>query len=185
MKVIRKFEIIVLKSLYAVQYEGEDFDEFARLFLDWSDMDYLEQFFELHREDLQSGFWGTISVEGAISKTIREAKALEKKLVQIAERGKFDRYNTLSTLFKPLHDRTTRIEEYEMNKAKGLNKPSWLRIYAIRLAPNLFVVSGGAIKLTETMNEREHLIQELRKLELTKAYLLDEEQADLEIFELF
>lgn len=72
-----------------------------------------------------------------------------------------------------------------MNKAKGLNKPSWLRIYAIRLDANLFVVSGGAIKLTETMNERAHLIQELRKLELTKAYLLDEEQADLEIFELF
>ena len=84
MKIIRKFEKIVSESLYAVQYEGEDFDEFARLFLDWSDMDYLELFFELHIEDLQSGFWGTISVEEAISKTIREAKALEKKLVQIA-----------------------------------------------------------------------------------------------------
>lgn len=109
----------------------------------------------MNEEDLKSGYWGTISIEEAILKTRNDAKALEHKLKQIAERGKTERSETLSTLFKPLHDKTTRIEEYEMNKAKGLSKPSWLRIYAIRLGANLFVVSGGAIKLTRTINDRQ------------------------------
>jgi len=183
MKIIRTFEV-VSKSLFSVQYEHQDTHEFDRLFEAWNDRNYLEQFFDLHEEDLQSGYWGTISIEEAILKTRNDAKALEHKLKQIAERGKNDRFETLSTLFKPLHDKTTRIEEYEMNKAKGLNKPSWLRIYAIRIDANLFVVSGGAIKLTKTINDRPHLIQEFWKLELTKAYLMDDDQADLELFEL-
>ena len=29
-----------------------------------------------------------------------------------------------------------------------MQHPSWLRIYAIRIEPNVYIVTGGAIKLT-------------------------------------
>ena len=48
---------------------------------------------------------------------------------------------------------------------------SWLRIYAIRLEPNVYIVTGGAIKLTRTMQEREHTAIELRKLNRCKNFL--------------
>ena len=56
------------------------------------------------------------------------------------------------------------------SKAYGPQRPSWLRIYAIRIAENVYVVSGGAIKLTKDM-EVPHLKLELRKLKATTAYL--------------
>lgn len=134
---------------------------------------------------MRNGIWGKITIEDAILITRKEAIRLENELLEIAESGKTNRYETLSTLFKPLHDRTTRIEEFEFNKTKGDNRRSWLRIYAIRIDSNLFVISGGAIKLTKTMNEREHLLKELEKLEITKQFLIDGEDLDLPIFELF
>lgn len=176
---------LVNESLYSVHYDNESENEFRRLFECWTDAEYLEMFFEENKADLQSDFWGNISIEEAILRTRQEALELEKELIEIAELGKSDRYNTLSSLFKPLHDSTTRIDDFEENKVKGENKPSWLRIYAIRIDSNLFVISGGAIKLTRTMNERTHLVGELDKLQITKDFLTDEENSDLPIFELF
>ncbi len=176
---------IVEKSLYSVQYSDEDINEFRKLFTIWTDAEYLESFFESHKIDLQSGFYNDISVEEAVIRTRNEALRLEKQLIRFAQTGKIDRYSTLSSLFKPLYDGVTRIEEYEKNKVYGDNNRSWLRIYAIRIDSNLFVISGGAIKLTPNMNEREHLKIELEKLEITKRYLQDEENSDLPYFELF
>jgi hypothetical protein len=41
----------------------------------------------------------------------------------------------------------------------------------VRLNYNFFVISGGAIKLTKTMNEREYLKDELRKLDVLVRFL--------------
>lgn len=184
MQIVNIFDIIT-ESLYSVQYDTEEDHEFDKIFNSWTNAEYLENFFEEHKEDLQTGIWGEMTIENAILITREEAIRLEDELLEIAERGKTDRYETLSTLFKPLHDRTTRIEEFEFNKAKGDNRRSWLRIYAIRIDTNLFVISGGAIKLTKTMNNREHLLKELEKLEITKKFLTEGEDLDLPIFELF
>jgi hypothetical protein len=184
MEISTIFEI-VKESLFSVQYKCENEHELKRIFNLWNDPLYLEEFFEAHKGDLENGFWGNITIESAILATRKEAQRLERKLVYIAEAGKNDRYETLSTLFKPLHDKTTRITAFEENKVKGDDRPSWLRIYAIRIDSNLFVISGGAIKLTRTMNERKHLLKELEKLEITREFLLDDENADLPIFELF
>lgn len=184
MKIINTFAIVP-DSLYTVQYADERLNEFRRLFRSWNDTEYLENFFEENREDLEREFWRNLSVNEAVLRTKQEARNLERKLIQIAENGKTDRYNTLSSLFKPLYDRTIRVEEFEKNKVKGLINPNWLRIYAIRLDANLFVISGGAIKLTPTMNDRAHLLLELEKLNISQKYLRDDEDDVLDLFELF
>jgi len=43
-------------------------------------------------------------------------------------------------------------------------------LYAIRLAENCYLVTGGAIKLTPDM-KRDHLEYELKKLEHAKQFL--------------
>ena len=57
-----------------------------------------------------------------------------------------------------------------------------MRIYAIKLAKGVYVVTGGAIKLTATMQEREHTALELAKIEKVRNFLLDEKIIDDESF---
>ena len=77
------------------------------------------------------------------------------------------------------------IRELARQKARNwsrIDHASWLRIYAIRLEKNVFVVTGGAIKLTHTMQERVHTQLELDKLNLCRQYLVDNGVFDSESF---
>jgi hypothetical protein len=83
----------------------------------------------------------------------------------------------LSHLFKPL-DNFEFGDEYDFQKlkAKGEQRKSYLRIYAIRYGDE-FVISGGAIKLTNYMDDRLHTKLEKYKLEAVVTFL---KQKDLE-----
>ena len=59
---------------------------------------------------------------------------------------------------------------------------SWLRLYAIKLIQGNYIITGGAIKLTATMQEREHTKQELVKIDKVRRYLLEEGIIDDEGF---
>ncbi|MEH1008678.1 MULTISPECIES: hypothetical protein [Winogradskyella] len=182
MKIINTFAI-VKDSLLSVQYETEDLHEFAKCFELWNDPIYLREFFEKNKEDLDNEFWNGITIEEAIIKTREDASLFEEELLYIAETGKTERLETLSTLFEPLSKGIIE-ENFEKDKAKGVKRRSWLRIYAIRIEANLFVICGGAIKLTATMNEKPHLLLELEKLEFTRNYLQNGEDENLDFVEL-
>lgn len=104
----------------------------------------------------------------AISDTLDDAAALEELILD------FPYTENLDELFKPLDITDTRATELSREKARNWDRErhaSWLRVYAIRLEPNIYVVTGGAIKLTRTMQEREHTQIELDKLNRCKAFL--------------
>lgn len=170
-------------SLVAVRFEGNEVNEFEKLFDNWTDIEFLFNFFEKHIEDLESGFYTDTSIENAVYKTIQEAEELEVVTLELSESGEYDDSQTLQSLFKPLHNKEWQLKVHQKEKASGLGYKSWLRIYAIRIGANTYVISGGAIKLTETMNEREHLQKELRKLEIVKKYLIEKGLFDEDDFE--
>lgn len=61
-------------------------------------------------------------------------------------------------------------------KAKGKRTSrhnSWLRLYAIKLENGVYLVTGGAIKLTHLMVERNHTLNELIKMEEVRNYLME------------
>ncbi|WP_321332027.1 hypothetical protein [uncultured Bacteroides sp.] len=170
---------IFAKNLFAFQYPNETMDEFERLFDCWRDIEYLENFFEENKDDLTSDFWNT-SIEKAIKSTLSEAKLFERKLLDIAKNSETESIPDLEELFKPLNNASSGLVELSMSKAYGVKYPSWLRIYAIKIETNVYIVTGGAIKLTETMNERTHLKEELRKLDFCKRWLRSEGILDRE-----
>jgi hypothetical protein len=173
MKLIRIFEH-EKNTLLSIQFDNEDFDEFRKAFNQWQDVEYLEQFFEENKADLQSGFYGNISVEDAVFDTIEESERLEKRIREIAIVGEKDNEPNLNNIiFKTLNNSET-VLVHQKSKAYGLVQKSWLRIYAIRISANIFVVSGSAIKLTLEMKDRQHTNEELRKLKVTAQYLKDE-----------
>lgn len=88
-------------------------------------------------------------------------------------------------MFRPLENSRTQEMALGKEKARLHNTPrhaSWLRIYAIKLDPGIFIVTGGAIKLTATMQEREHTLQELLKMEKVRSYLLEQDVIDSDGF---
>ena len=166
---------VVDDALLAVQYDNTREHEFARIFREWTDVEFLEDFFEKNKADLQSGYHltklGYISIEEAVFQTLEEAEAFEKYILEVAEKGKENEDRTLQDLvFRPLHKNDITIK-HQATKAYGVNSHSWLRLYAIRIGPNLYVISGGAIKLTRSMNERNHTRKELAKLKILSSYL--------------
>jgi hypothetical protein len=168
---------IVKNSLYAIEYDNTGNDEFQNLFENWSDPEYLDTFFNEHKADLQKDFYNNIPIEEAIIKIINEAEKLEQQLIEYAEKGKANAVDSLQTLFKPLNNYENSIypiPEYQESKIYGSEHRSWIRIYALRIEGNVFIVTGGAIKLTKTMNEREHLSEELEKLKKVKHFLINE-----------
>lgn len=170
MEIVNIFALVKHKLL-TVQFEPNDCDEFTLAFRNWNDTEYLEEFFENNKKDLQSGFYGEITIEDAIFSTIKEATKFETYIRRIARIGKFKTENSLQDLvFNPLHknDQNYILQE---SKAYGANNKSWLRIYAIRITSECFLVTGSAIKLTAKMSEREHTAIELTKLKITAAYL--------------
>lgn len=175
---------VVQDSLYAVQFVGEPEHEFSKIFRLWGDMIYLESFFEEHYEDLLA-FWEFMSIEEAVTITKGEAHKLNSSLLIAARSSMRGDSEGLSEIFKPLHSAPWRLDEFEKSKARGFRKRSWLRVYAIRLGVNRFVITGGAIKLTRTMNEREHLNEELKKMEDVCRFLRRDQKDEFGLFELF
>ena len=50
------------------------------------------------------------------------------------------------------------------------------------IQPGVYLVTGGAIKLTRKMRERSHTLNELAKMEHVRNYLLDNSVFDLDSF---
>lgn len=153
--------------LWAVKEPDKEYDELTALFEKWNDADFLLDFFMDNLEDLTK-YFHIEKVSQAIQDTFDDADELEELILE------FPYTEDLDSLFKPLDITDTRSTELTRQKARNWNRDrhaSWLRVYAIRLEPNVYVVTGGTIKLTHLMQDREHTILELQKLNKCKAYL--------------
>ena len=166
-------------KLYAIQYPEEELDEYHRLLEHWNDAEYLLEFFETHEKDLS--FYKT-SPGNAAKATLALASALEENINNASLSDIVS--GSLQILFKPLYNNETSVDvEHQRTKARE----RWLRMYAVRIDINCFVISGGAIKLTRTMKEREHTDKELRKIDRTISFLKENglfDENDFEILEL-
>ena len=155
--------------LWAVRYDGKEDNCFEELFGQWFDLQWLASFFKDNLDDLKSYFHIT-DVYEAVMDTVEEASRLECLMLDISPDANLD------MLFRHLEN--SRFSEMLLGKekAKGdgsYRHPSWLRIYAVKIERGLYLVTGGAIKLTATMAERSHTFSELAKLETVRNYLID------------
>ena len=155
--------------LWAVRYDGKEDNCFEELFCQWFDMQWLTSFFKDNLDDLKSYFHIT-DVYEAVLETVDEAARLECLMLDISPDANLD------MLFRHLEN--SRFSEMLLGKEKAKGdgsycRPSWLRIYAIKIEPGVYLVTGGAIKLAATMAERSHTLLELAKLERVRNYLMD------------
>lgn len=164
--------------LWSVQYEGDNFNALQMLFDQWEDPMWLRDFFLKNIDDLSSYFKIT-DVNKAIFDTLEDREKLQCLILDISPDADLDK------LFRPLDNNRTQEMLLSKEKARLKNTPrhaSWLRIYAIKLEPGIYIVTGGAIKLTATMQERQHTLKELEKMEKVRTHLLEQNIVDANAF---
>lgn len=148
--------------LWAVRYPDQESDELTRLFNEWNDPLELYLFFKEHWSD--TAYFHISSIEEAIRKTIAESEILERIVMDI---------NPDADLDDIFYNLSHYQHELYLEKSKGKLDKSWLRLYAIKLTSGIYIITGGAIKLTATMEEREHTAHELVKLESVRKFLIE------------
>ena len=165
-----KFDPIIPDGrLWAVRYDGMEDNILFQTFSNWVNYDWLKEFFVKNSRDLSSYFHIT-SLEEAIYDTFSDAVQLQSVILDLTPD------NALNKFFRPLDNYRTAEMALGKEKAKGFrqsNHASWLRLYALKLDENTFLITGGAIKLTRTMQEREHTLSELFNLEKVRSFLIN------------
>lgn len=157
-------------KIYSIHYNDQSLCEFDRLFDDWNNPAFLDDFFLNNIRDLQEGYYAPMDIPEAIYRTIEEANEFENILLEAD-----GNITNFEEIFKPLDNYEYRIRDYL--KIKGRIRKGWLRIYAIKIAPACYIITGGAIKLTLDM-KAPHLAFELRKIEKVKTFLREENILD-------
>ena len=164
--------------LWAVRYEGEADNVLYATFAQWNDVEWLRAFFVENKKDLESYFKVT-DVNKAIYDTLEDNERLQCLILDL------DPDTDLEALFQPLNNNQTAAFILDKEKARPDRKTghlSWLRLYAIRLEKGVFIITGGAIKLTYKMSERAHTLHELVKMEQVRDFLLEEGIIDKDSF---
>lgn len=163
-------EITLDGRLWSIKYDDAEHNALETLFDQWEDIAWLKDFFTENLDDLSSYFKIT-DVDQAIFDTIRDSEQIQCLIVDISPDANLD------NLFRPLENSRTQEMLLGKEKAKVKNRPNHaprLRIYAIKLDLGVYIVTEGAIKLTATMQERQHTLDELVKMDLVRSFLLKE-----------
>ena len=152
MKIVRIFA----PYLWSFKF-NEGPDELSRLYELWTNQEELRDYFQNNNDVL--AFYN-IDIEEAIEETIENADNLYDLLSENRE--------NLDDLFNPL----SRYKFPVLNLPHYKSKRKWLRLYAIKIEANYYVITGGAIKQSQKMQENPITNNELDKLALCRNFLI-------------
>lgn len=163
--------------IYSINFDENDLNEYHRVFREWHDLDYLISFFTVHKQFVSTEFWLNAGIdpenpEKSAARVIDEADELEdyiKKLVANCSNGvkpDFDEY------FHFLGGKYKCLWSLEPVKSYGVNKPSLLRLYAIKIESNCYLIVYGGIKLGDTIQSSPVLKEQVfQKIDVVLSYL--------------
>lgn len=143
MKIIRIFE----DDLFSFHYENELHNELERLMKRWTNAEYLFDYAINNNIPDNIGF---------VSALFNQVAEIENTLEMIFQ-GKYPIGHFLMPLHFAEHGKMLSMQ-------KGKISRNQLRLYALKIDENCFVITGGAIKMSQKMSEHEETSNELDKL---------------------
>ena len=162
--------------VYSIRYgDGEEKDEFTRLLGLWTDVDYLSAYFETNCSRMDPEVWGDgLEPEIVAGHALNEAYELEDTFEELKWNTDHVLHPDFDDFFKPLDGEFVYEWELIPVKAYGPERPSLLRLYAIKMGDNCYLVTGGGIKVCRTMQEDPDLNKELDKIKKVRSFLRDQ-----------
>ncbi|MNX83532.1 hypothetical protein D3C86_1152980 [compost metagenome] len=138
----------------------------------WGNISFLRSFVKEHLP--------TIDHNKYINSLIDELEELEDFIIDIADNYQAD----FDQFFAPLYN--SEYKEVQLSLRKGklprIFPRAEFRIYGIKIDENCYVITGGAIKLSQKMQDHELTQLELDKMDLCKKYLIEQEILNKETF---
>lgn len=154
--------------LFAVQYESQEEDEYTRLlYTEWQDLEKILAFMQENSMILENNStWEKIKLPFlATQQVLKEANDLIEIFQKLNENTKHNIQPNFDDHFKFLDGPYKNMVELIPMKSYGNGRPSLLRIYAIKLDTNTYVITGGGIKLCDTIQNspgiKEHVLQNI------------------------
>lgn len=164
---------IFAENLFAFHYKDEEDNELYRLLDLWNDPEYLQNYFIENEKFIINNPKLNISSETQfIDTVIDNAQDTDEILEELSKNQNLEEFFIELSNTQPLYE--------ILSKRKG--RKNILRIYAIKIDENCFVITGGAIKITDTMQQHKTTTNELKKLKKCKAFLLEHDVIDSESF---
>ncbi|MFN3782305.1 MAG: hypothetical protein ACK4R6_00180 [Spirosomataceae bacterium] len=164
-----KIVCIFADQLFACHYEGEEDNEYDRLMELWTDVEFLSNYAKENNIP---------DVRKFVMNVLQGVEQIQNLLEEINQNKK-----PFTTYFEPLqYSEINRV----ISLQKGKIRKNILRLYAIKLDDTCFLLTGGAIKMSQTMQGHPDTNRELEKLKQVRAYLKDNGVFDEDsFFELF
>jgi len=162
---------IFAEQLFAFVYkkpgqEEYDENEYDRLMDLWTDISYLREFAKRNQ---------VIDVDKFVQNRLEDAEQIQDLLEEITTNKE-----PLEYYFRPLHDHEIGFKTLSLQKGKITRNQ--LRLYAIKVDDNCFVITGGAIKMTQAMQEHPDTEQERLKIHRARSFLQENGVLDLDSF---
>lgn len=155
--------------IYSIKYDDKEDNEYDRLFDKWNDLTSVLDFLMQHKEMLKASVWKKVSEpELAARQVLDEAEALELLFTELNSHTTNGEEPDFDSHFQYLDGKYKFELEYEPMKSYGDCRPSLLRMYAIKMDRNTYLITGGGIKLGATIQDspdlQDHVIQNIDKV---------------------
>lgn len=155
--------------IYSIQYDRQEENEFDRLFAEWVDVENITSFMERNKEYLKATSWKRIpEPESAARLVFEEAEDLEKLFDQLADNTKNNKLPDFDSHFHYLEGKYKYELQYQPMKSYSNGHPALLRIYAIKMGKNTYLITGGGIKLADTIQNspglKDHVLQNIDRV---------------------
>ena len=170
-RLILLVEIVAIypQYIYSIQYEEQNENEFDRLFALWNDVDYVNQFLVNNQKYLSLPTWQQIQEpEDAARQVLAEAANLEELFEDLYQNVLHGRKPDFDRHFSFWEGKYKYSLQWPPMKSYGTYRPSLLRIYAVKMEKNLYLITGGGIKLADTIQNspdlKDHVLQNIDKV---------------------
>ena len=163
---------VFAEKLCSIAYKKEgseayDDCEYDRLLDLWTDVNYLRQYAKQNKVK---------NINKFVQDRLRNAELIDDFLNDLIEENE-----PLDIYFKQLHNHETGFKLLSFRKGKTSNHDG-LRLYAIKIDDDCFLITGGAIKMSLKNEDHQDTREEMKKIEKVKAFLQEHDVIDLESF---
>lgn len=173
--------------LFSVKNDSEELNEYQNIFSKLSDKDFLLNFFKENSEYLNNEYWRQFNIEPeyAALSVINDLRSLEQYIEKLCNNTQQHVKPDLDEYFEYFGGKYIYNINYIPMKGYGRNTPTFVRIYAIKVQPNVYIIVYGGLKLGKKIQDSPMLKDNvIKRIDATRNFLhssgiLDEN--DLEI----
>lgn len=169
-----EIKCIFAESLFSFKYDNLFNSEYNKKLFHWQDNEYI----------YEMGLSNGIEIEDIdqfFEEIFYDREYLISRMTSCVEA------KCLYDIFTNLHTKGIEIAKFEESKGKffinSKKRLSKLRLYALRLEASSYIVTGGAIKFSQKMQDNVNTSTELERIKICRNFLINQDYSEEDIID--